>query len=418
MALRRRCFVDVAAALPLFALFFFFFCTAFSSTTSPALLLASAQPVTLTVPPPPAWIQNKTEWRIRLYNSLRLTPSQVQLLEGALDALDALKAPLTLAADAALLAAANETFAAKRPHVNSSFYKSVVSPLEKHANKTVVGIEEARVRLLNKTEIALRAGASAVSASSLSSSSSSSPSFFHPLATSPAALLLAQKLNVSADAVAKRIATLTTIQQYRAAAAVAKAGASGTLRDPLPAIHFSPQPEQVGTSSAVASKAELGPSPGTGAEQLDWTPLGPDGQPAGGGGVIRGGGGRGPPLSSSSSTFAAKISSLLLPPHPEEHPSWLVHAEEDAEIAEWVASKPRMEKEEGGAEGGMTGGRKAAAAAAAAAEKQKQQKLALRLAEWIEAAPASLREDLGSDAAAAEDKSGGEFVTINAEVRF
>ena len=330
----------------------------------------------------PAWTKNKTEWRSRLYNSLRLTPWQVQLLEGALDARDALKAPVTLAADAAVLAAADAAFAAERAKYNSTFQREVVAPLEKAANETSVTIGRARVSALNKTEIALRAGVASIAAAS---SSPASPSFLHPLASSPPALLLADKLNVSANAVAKRIATLTTIEQYRAAAAVAKAGASGAPA-PLPAIVFGAAPEQIGTSTAVASRAELGTAGSeAGAEQLDWTPMGPDGP--GGGRVGNGRSGRGGGLGGSSSP-----SPLPLGPK-DDHPSWLVHGGEDAEIAEWVAAKPRVEAE-------------------AATESEKER--ALRLAEWIEAAPHSLREDFES---AAEAEESGDFITISPDVR-
>ena len=130
-----------------------------SPSTSVASAAAAPSPIAADVFLPPAWTHNKTEWRSRLYNSLRLTPWQVRLLEGALDARDALKAPLTLAADAAVLAVANATFAAKRASYNSTFQRTVVAPLEQAANETSLKVEKARVSALNKTELALRAGA-------------------------------------------------------------------------------------------------------------------------------------------------------------------------------------------------------------------------------------------------------------------
>ena len=125
---------------------------------------------------PPAWTHNKTEWRSRLYNSLRLTPWQVELLEGALDARDALKAPLSLAADGAALAIADAAFAARREHANSTFRRAVATPLERAANETVFKVEKARVDLLNKTEIALRAGVNSISSSPINSTSRRTPS--------------------------------------------------------------------------------------------------------------------------------------------------------------------------------------------------------------------------------------------------
>jgi len=359
-------FVAAAVALLLFLLF--------AATPSTPAAAATANAAF-----PPAWTHNKTEWRSRLYNSLRLTPWQVRLLEGALDARDAVKAPLTFAADAAALAVANATFAAKRQHANSTIQQLVAAPLERAANETISKVDKARVSALNKTEIALRAGVASLS-------SPASPSrFLHPLAASPPALLLADKLNVSANAVAKRIATLTTIEQYRAAAAAAKAGASG-LPPPLPAITFGSAPEQIGTSTAAATKvpqlaaARRAGEGGENAQELpDWTPMGP-------------GSGKGASASSPPP--------LPVPPLPRDHPSWLVHGGDDGEIAEWVAAAP----------GGFVGAGSGAGATAVTGTRADDGARALRLAEWIEGAPRPLLEDLESGAA--EGDEGGEFVTI------
>ena len=368
-----RVFLSPASAAVTCLLALLLLCATSTSATS-----ASASAATATAFAVPAWTHNKTEWRTRLYNSLRLTPWQVRLLEGALDARDAIKAPLTLAADAVALAVANATYAAKRQRVNSTFQRVFVAPVEKAANETSSKIEKARVSALNKTEIALRAGAA-----SIYSSSSSSPPFLHPLAASAPALLLAGKLNVSANAVAKRISTLTTIEQYRAAAAAAKAGASG-LPPPFPAIVFGAAPEQIGTSTAAASRAELVPSSAEGAVQLDWTPMGPDSD-------------KGASPSSSPSSPSSPIPSPL-PPLPQDHPSWLVYGGDDAEIAEWVAARP--ESFEAGAD-------------------LNEKERTLRLAEWLEAAPGPLLDDILEESKSASEAAdeGGEFVTISPEVR-
>jgi len=285
------------------------------STLSAEATFANAFPPNSSFPP--QWTKNKTEWKIRLYNSLRLTPWQVELLEVVLDSRDLAKAPLTAAADAVALAVSNATLSMKKADYNSSFEKNVVRPIEQIKNATVYAIEGARVSLLNKTEIALRSGVAAIEDAAVSVANGSSPPFFfHPLAATPAAALLARKLNVSANVVAKRIATLTTIEQYRVAAAIAKATATGAASAPLGDVVFVQYPSPISTSSAVV----VGASAAVGdVEQPERTPMGPD----------------------RIESVGAPAPLTELPPRLEKHPSWLVHESDDDDIAEWISAKPK-----------------------------------------------------------------------------
>ena len=138
-------FIAAAAAATLLVLF--------------AAAATSAQPITVTVAQPPAWTRNKTEWRSRLYNSLRLTPAQVGALETVLDARDALRAPLKNASWTLARAAATAERAKPR---NATLEQALVKPLLSLENSTVVAVTRAKENALNATEIKLRAAATAV----------------------------------------------------------------------------------------------------------------------------------------------------------------------------------------------------------------------------------------------------------------
>ena len=138
-------FIAAAAAATLLILF--------------AAAATSAQPITVTVAQPPAWTRNKTEWRSRLYNSLRLTPAQVGALETVLDARDALRAPLKNASWTLARAAATAERAKPR---NATLEQALVKPLLSLENSTVVAVTRAKENALNATEIKLRAAATAV----------------------------------------------------------------------------------------------------------------------------------------------------------------------------------------------------------------------------------------------------------------
>ena len=186
---------DAAAAAAVALLLFL---VAAASTTS-----TSAQPVT--VPQPPAWIYNKTEWRSRLYNSLRLTPAQVEAFETVLDARDALKAPLRNATWSAARAAA----AAERAKLrNATAARALAKPLLSLGNSTVVAARTAKANALNATEIKLRAAASAVSSAGASAGAPGTV----------AASLIASALNLTADAVDRHLQDMLTVDQYREAA--------------------------------------------------------------------------------------------------------------------------------------------------------------------------------------------------------
>ena len=281
--------------------------------SSPLFCSAAASSSSSSSPFPPSWAlsKNKTELRARFYDSLRLAPWEVQLIDGALDARDAAKAPLVAAKDAATLAVANATFAFKRANANSTFTQQVVEPIRKSTEETAKEIERARVSALNKTQNALRAGAASISSAYVSAADANNSTFFnpfriHPLSATAVAQLLAEKLNVSANVVARRIATLTTIQEYREAAAQAKAAAAGVAPAPVPTLKFMAAPLSSTTkssSSPVASSSS-------------------------------------PPSSASPSASAPDVAPAPLPPRLASHPSWLVHDSDDHDIAEWVAAKP------------------------------------------------------------------------------
>ena len=170
-----------------------------------AATATSAQPLTVTVPQPPAWIYNKTEWRSRLYNSLRLTPAQVGALETVLDARDALKAPLKNATWTLARATAATARAKAR---NATLARALVKPLISFENATVVAVTQAKERALNSTEIKLRAGATAVASAGAAAGAPATV----------AAALIAKALNLTADAVDKHLQDMLTVDQYRAAA--------------------------------------------------------------------------------------------------------------------------------------------------------------------------------------------------------
>ena len=144
-------FIAAAAAATLLVLF--------------AAAATSAQPITVTVAQPPAWTRNKTEWRSRLYNSLRLTPAQVGALETVLDARDALRAPLKNASWTLARAAATAERAKPR---NATLEQALVKPLLSLENSTVVAVTRAKENALNATEIKLRAAATAVASAGAS----------------------------------------------------------------------------------------------------------------------------------------------------------------------------------------------------------------------------------------------------------
>ena len=226
MVRRCCCFADIAAstALAFAALLLALFCAAAASSSS-SLLLASAQPVTLAVPQPPAWIYNKTEWRSRLYNSLRLTPAQVQAFELVLDARDALKAPLRNATWQ-LAEAASNAARAKLQERNDTLARALIAnPLVQFGNATVGAVIRAKEGALNATEIKLREASSAVSAAAGASASGSSTSSSSKNPASMAATLIAKALNLTADAVDRRLQDLLTIEQYREAARRSRAQA-------------------------------------------------------------------------------------------------------------------------------------------------------------------------------------------------
>ena len=341
-------FEAVAAAAV--ALLLFLVATAATST--------SAQPVTITVPQPPAWIYNKTEWRSRLYNSLRLTPAQVRALETVLDARDALKVPIKNATWTAVRAAA----AAERAKLrNATVARAIAKPLLSLGNATVVAARTAKENALNATEIKLRAAATAVGAAGASAGDPGTV----------AAGLIASALNLTADAVDRHLQDMLTVEQYREAAWRSKAQAKllssaeeqgefatlGSFSESLAPVTTPPAPisapaaaggssEAPSASEAAAAAAAANPQSPEDAAATEAFLAAAAALPKGEQPVtrttpvrIRGDSGAG---ASPSATVFAKVggtapSSPGAPPR--AHPSSLVDAS-DAEIASWLSMRP------------------------------------------------------------------------------
>ena len=325
-------FIAAAAAATLLVLF--------------AAAATSAQPITVTVAQPPAWTRNKTEWRSRLYNSLRLTPAQVGALETVLDARDALRAPLKNASWTLARAAATAERAKPR---NATLEQALVKPLLSLENSTVVAVTRAKENALNATEIKLRAAATAVASAGASAGGAA------PVAT-VAAALIAKALNLTADAVDRHLQDMLTVEQYRAAARRSKVQAAelssaeeqaafatlGSFAESTAPVTTTPAPISAPASAeasaaASAAAATLSPKDTAAAAFLEAAAALPkrESYPATSTTPVRELEGSSPPATIFAKVGGRAPSSAPAVPHPVS----LVDAS-DAAIASWLSERP------------------------------------------------------------------------------
>jgi len=348
--------MSLAATAATLLLSFLFFAAA-------AAAPASAQPATPTIPQPPAWIYNKTEWKSRLYNSLRLTPAQVGALETVLDARDTAKAPLQNATWN-LARAASAAGRAKLRQRNATLLRTeLVNPLLAFENATVVALTRAKESALNATEIKLRAAASGAA----SAGASDAAGVFPPATF--AAALIAQVFNLTADAVDRHLQDMLTIDQYRAAARRSKVQAAalaspeaqaefatlGSFGESAAPVTTTPVPisAPAGSAAAASSSTPLSPEDAAAAAAFleaaaalpkplldpvtSTTPV----RDAGDGSSASASASDAAPLASVFAQMkmapASSSSSSSAPISP--HPASLVDAS-DADIASWLSERP------------------------------------------------------------------------------